>query len=182
MGALLLVMGAGCLFGQREVAGDWYLAFDLPSEWVMVDDYNDPGSKAVELDYEVDRTDSEVVLQNIDKPIVFSNGVTPEESVPADSYVMTSGTRITVTHLDSRRVIPSDAEDLGDGFFQVKLCDEGGECQIGGAHNYEYYFVQDDAKFKFQVSTHAENKQTAIAEVESIIRSAKLVTQNEMQE
>lgn len=182
MGALLLIMGAGCLSGQREVTGDWYLAFDLPSDWVMVDDYNNPGSKAVELDYDVDRIDSEVVLQNIDKPIVFSNGVTPEESVPADSYVMTNGTRITVTHLDPRRVVPSEAEDLGDGFSQVKLCDEGGECQRDGAHNYEYYFVQDANKFKFQVSTHAENKQTAIAEAESIIRSAKLVTQTETQE
>ena len=180
--AVLLALGAGCVQlgklvpGQKEVAGDWYLAFTLPAGWVMVDDYNDPVRNEVALDFDIAQSDSEIVLQNVDKPIVFSSGAAPDESVSADSYVINEGTRITVTRLDPRRLVPSEAEDWGKGFFKLKLCEEGEDCQIGGAHNYEYYLVTENAKYKFEVNTRAADRSMAIDEAEDVIRSAKEVT------
>ena len=117
---LLLAVGGGCvslgkLGGPKTVAGDWYLAFDLPASWIMVDEYESPEALVVKPDQTVDGKDHIVFLQTTNKAIV-SDGKTPDALVPADTYVTSGYTQIRVTRLDSHRVIPSDAIDMGDGF------------------------------------------------------------------
>ncbi len=173
LGAVML-LGAGCLNlgGDKVVSGDWYLAFDLPEGWIMADDYTAPSDERVDLDREISGEDNEIVLQNTDKPIIFG-GIQPDEAVPADSYVAGSGTRIDVTRLDARRLIPDEAEDLGDGFFKLKLCEDNEDCTLGGKDNYEYYFDAGTDKYRFEAYSSDNNQ---FDEVEDIIRSAQVVT------
>ena len=178
---LLLAVGGGCvaggLGGQKTVEGDWFLAFDLPNGWVMVDDYTMPYDQVVTLDHEVDRTDNTIAIQNVDKPIVFSAGAAPDENLPKDSYVMGDATQIEVTQLDPSRRVPSEAEDLGDGFFKVELCKAGEDCMLGGSDNYDYYFVTDNAKYKFHITSQAQtDHDKQLDQAKDIIMSAKEVT------
>jgi hypothetical protein len=59
---MLLVVGGGCLsLGKgKEVVGDWHLAFDLPTGWVMVTPYQEPDSETVVPSQSVDRELNEV--------------------------------------------------------------------------------------------------------------------------
>lgn len=175
---LLIMVGGGCLslpsVGQKTVVGDWHLSFDLPAGWRMVETYSDPTTNPITLSYGVDRADNQIIIQNVDKPLVLSTGAAPQTSTPSDTYVVGDGTRILVTYLDSRRVIPSEAEDLGDGFFRVMLCAEGGDCQADGRYNYDLYLVTATAKYKFEIQSQALNKPYKIAE--DIVLSAKVTT------
>ncbi len=174
LGVLLLV-GGGCLSlgklgNDKVVAGDWHLAFDLPSGWVMVVPYQTPNTEPVVPSQAVDRDNNEVYLQTTDKAIVIG-GIAPEAEVPAETYVTLSGqTQIRVSQLDPRRVVPSEAEDLGDGFFKLKMCEAGEDCQLGGRSNYDYYFKTDSANYKFIV--YGDDTKLA----EDIISSAEVVT------
>jgi hypothetical protein len=161
---LLLAVGGGCvnvgdltgnLGGDKTVEGDWHLAFDLPSGWVMVEPYENPDVEAVVPNQEVDRDMTEVYLQSTDKAIV--EGETPDgEVVPADTYVQEDFTQIRVTRLDTRRVIPSEAEDLGDGFFKLED---------------DFYLKTDDANYKFEIRGDDRNR------AEDVIMSAEVVTE-----
>ncbi|HRH32118.1 MAG TPA: hypothetical protein PLK06_02210 [bacterium] len=172
---LLVAVGAGCvslgkLGGQKVVEGKWLLAFDLPSSWMMTVPYQSPSTKAVVPSDEVERNDNEIYLQSTTKAIVLG-GVAPDASVSADSYTNLSGNLlIKVSQLDPRRVIPSEAEDMGDGFSKVKLCEDGGECEIGGRYNYDYYLKTDTTNYKFVVYGDDINQ------AEQIITSAEVVT------
>lgn len=172
---LLVVVGAGCvslgkLGGQKVVDGKWLLAFDLPTPWVMVVPYQSPSNKAVVPSDAVERKDNEIFLQSTAKAILLG-GISPDAAVPADSYVGLDGNLlIKVSQLDPRRVIPSEAEDMGDGFSKVKLCDDGGDCQIGGRHNYDYYLKTEATNYKFSVYGDDINQ------AEQIITSAQVVT------
>ncbi|MEK7183029.1 MAG: hypothetical protein AAB776_00155 [Patescibacteria group bacterium] len=172
---LLLAVGGGCvslgkLGGDKVVEGDWSLAFDLPSGWFMTAPYQSPNTEAVVPTQSVEKLDNEIYLQTTDKAIL-TGGVGAEASVPADSYVTLEGnSQIRVSRLDPRRVVPSEAEDMGNGFSKVKLCDDGGECEIYGHHNYDYYLETEDAIYKFIVYGQDINQ------IEDIIKSAEVVT------
>lgn len=172
---LLLAVGAGCVSlgkvgGTKTVEGDWYLAFDLPSGWVMTVPYQTPNTEPVTPSQTVDRGDNEVYLQSTGKALLIG-GVAPEASVPADSYVtLDNNMQIRVSRLDPHRAIPSEAEDLGHDFSRVKLCEEGEDCQIGGRSNYDYYFHTDSANYKFIVYGDDVNQ------AENVIMSAQEVT------
>ncbi len=177
LGATLL-LGAGCLsnigLGSKDVEGSWYLAFNLPEGWIMVEPYNsgditDPGFK---LNQEVTQSMNAIILQGTNKAIYGSTGALGDgisELIDAGK-VEVNGPIIEITLLDERRVIPSEAEDIGDGFSRVKLCEDGDECQIGGQLNYDYYLETAKAKYKFDVSGLKRS------EAEDIITSAKEVT------
>ena len=176
--SLLLVLGAGCAVGvpkihQPTVEGDWYLAFDLPNSWLAAKPYQEPDQKLVTPVTTISRTDNEIVLQNTDKAIVRSDR-TPDAAVPADSYVRlgTDYAQIVVTRLDTRRVIPSEAEDLNNGFSKLKSCDPGGECQKNGRYNYEYYLKTEVENYKFTLYGDVGQ----IEAMERIIKSAQVVT------
>lgn len=172
---LLIVVGAGCvslgkLGGQKVVEGKWLLAFDLPSSWMMAVPYQSPSNKAVTPSDAVQHNDNEVYLQSTTKAILLG-GIAPDTSVSADSYTDLSGNLlIKVSQLDPRRVIPSEAEDMGHGFFKVKLCEDGEDCQIGGRYNYDYYLKTDTTNYKFIVYGDDINQ------AEQIITSAEVVT------
>jgi hypothetical protein len=176
---LLLAVGGGCvsvgkLGADKTVEGDWYLAFDLPSGWVMTAPYQAPNTEAVAVSQDVDRDSNEIYLQTTDKAIV-GGGIAPDAEVPTDSYVslLPDNTQIRVSRLDPGRHIPDGAEDLGNSFYKVELCEDGEDCQIGGRHNYDYYLETEDAKYKFIVYGVDTDK------AEDIITSAEVVTETE---
>jgi hypothetical protein len=178
--SLLLLLGAGCWnkvqpTAIETVTGNWDLAFELPAGWVMVADYDEPIDQQVDLNYEVTGR-ADVVLQSIDKPIVMTEDRTPADDIPEDSYVLNEGARIRVIKLDPRRLIPSEAEDIGNGFYKNMLCEAGGSCTSNNRHNYDFYYQSGDLKYQFKLqATSPELVNQAI----DTIMSAKVVTQVE---
>ena len=114
----LVLVGAGCLGGSKPITGDWVLAFDLPSDWVMVTPYQEEA----DFDAKINRNDAEVFLQ--------ANDATE----PA----------MKVSQLDPRRVIPSEAEMLKDGTFRVEVCSE---CAGAQKYEYYLQLGSDKYKF-----------------------------------
>lgn len=175
--SLLLTLGAGCL-GQgsnspKTVEGNWFVSFDLPSGWVMVKPYEDPEDRVITPSQSVDTSNNDIFIQNTDKAILVSS-VAPTEAVPGDSYVRLADgyVRLEVTRLDPRRLIPDEAEALGNSYYKLKVCDDGGACQANGRYNYEYYLKSETANFKFVV--YANQDQLELAE--KIILSGQMVT------
>lgn len=181
LGALLLI-GAGCLSNTKQTAseeeivyekGDWYLSFDLPSGWIMTTQYK-MGAEDPALD-DISTDLKDIVLQSTEKSVFTSAGIISEEEqvrVDEGKVVTDDFAYIRVLKLDSRRIVPSEAEDLGDGFYKVKLCDDGGECQLGGSYNYDYYFVSGDTKYQFLIILEGQSIEVA----EKVILSAQPVT------
>jgi len=175
----LLLAGVGCFStNQEEVqdsvagSGEWNLAFELPDGWVMVPHYQN--DVAIETASALDPSLSDVVLQSTEKNIWMSAGTSPNEEQllelgGEDSVVYDDYTYIRVVEFAPNSVIPSEAEDLGDGFFRVMLCEDGGECQLGGKSNYEYYLETDDQKYRFYINQN--NQDLSVAE--EVILSAE---------
>lgn len=166
--ATLVFLGAGCIPGLGKtspVEGKWALAFDLPQGWIMASPY-DVNSK-VPISQDVKRDDSSVVVQSTDKKLCYG-GITCEDATavkPTDKDV-----KIYVTQIDSHRVVPKDnAEDLGNHFSRVKICEDNEDCRIYNAGNYKYYLETDGDDYEFTY-----NGDTASAD--RVIRSAKVVT------
>lgn len=155
----LVLVGAGCtsLGGNKVVEGDWSIAFDLPNDWVMVQPYQ-PSDTPINLDGEITPTDAEVYLQSTDLHILpEGSGQIEEDRVELFGEIVESDfTRISVLKLDPRRVIPSESEDLGDGFFK------DGEI---------YYFETEDAKYKFTILSEGQSTDEAV----EVIVSAQVV-------
>jgi len=161
---VLVLAGAGCaasgmissLSGDANVEGKWKLAFDLPEGWAMVKEYDEPRIDAVTPSQEITHDLSTVILQNTSKAIV--EGGLPKDTVSSDTYVTSAYTMIRADRLDPRRIIPKDAENLGNGFFLA----EG-----------KYYFQSSTGeKYQFVVTNNGGSEETARA----IILSAKVVT------
>lgn len=158
LGALALI-GAGCIGGTRTVEGDWYLAFDLPSGWVMVPTYSE-GTMAINLDG-VELDDSEIYLQSSPLHMIFGASEVPEEFAERVGEVKRDDmTRISVLRLSSRRHLPDDAEDLGKGFYK-----SGDQYYFEGADGEKYVFTVEQAEQNILVA-------------EDVIFSAKEVTIN----
>lgn len=160
--ALIVLAGAGCSVGNipllsGNVKGDWRLTFDLPEGWAIVRPYSEPGDTSRNIVTELNRNLSEVYVQSTDKAVIV-DGTAPGDAVPADSYVMTDYTVISVTRLDERRVVPSEAEDFGNGFFHV------GD---------DYYLETETGKYKFTFKQNGQDPQAAI----DVILSAQEVTE-----
>ncbi|MBT3230719.1 hypothetical protein HN358_02975 [Candidatus Uhrbacteria bacterium] len=171
----LVLLGAGCM-PSTAVEGDWFLAFDLPNEWVTVRQYQ-LDSEPVPIEEGVSREISDIVLQSTSANVYSSSGYMPEtEAFQALGDVnMDDFTYIRALKLDERRVIPSESEDLGDGFYRLKLCEDGDECQIAGRLNYDYYFVTEDSKYQFMVWQQGRDMDDA----QDVILSAEVVTLTE---
>lgn len=170
----LVLLGGGCATTPSVVEGNWYLAFDMPNEWVMVPDYT-AGNVAFPSQEDVDREMSDVVLQSVGKTIWTNSGRVPSEEEIAimGEYVTEDYSIIRVLRLDTRRVVPSESEDLGNGFFKLKLCEDGEDCQAGGRYNYDYYLVTEAGnKYQFMITAYGQDVDTA----EEIILSAQEVT------
>ncbi len=156
--------------------GDWHLVFDLPSGWVAAAPYDAPEDKIVTLQRDLSADMNEVVVQNTDRPVVLASDVDDvEESVPVDSYTSSNYVKVSVLQLDARRKIPSEAEDLGNGYFRVKLCEDGGGCTTGGKWNYEWYLKTATASYRFT----AVSDGTDFSAVEGIVRGATEATRIE---
>jgi hypothetical protein len=161
----VVLVGGGCaasnivssIVNGDAVEGKWRLAFDLPENWVMVREYDKPREEAVTPRQNVTRDLPTILLQSTDKSIV--QGGTPDvEKVPAETYVTADYSIIRVDRLDERRVIPKDAEDLGNGFSTS----EG-----------KYYFVSSSGeKYQFVITSDDEDLTDEIA----VILSATTVT------
>jgi hypothetical protein len=169
---ILVLIGGGCVF-NRPVEGDWFLAFDMPEGWVMVKSYM-LGSEAIPINDAITRDISEIVIQSTSKGVYYSTGSMPDElTLQRIGEIETENfSYIRVLKLDDRRIIPSDAEDLGDGFSKLKICDDGGECTAGGRYNYDYYLQTENGKFQFLITLKGHD----IDEAEDLILSAQEVT------
>jgi len=174
----LVLLGAGCTTPGSTVEGDWFLAFDMPDEWVMVEHYK-MGSEAMSLEEGVNLEIFDVVIQSTDMGVYTSSGYMPEDSQLEEigGVVTENFTYIRVLKIDSRRVVPSEAEDLGNGFYKEQLCEDGGECQIGGQSNYQYYFVTEDAKYQFMITQRDQDLEVA----EGVILSARETVVDEVE-
>jgi len=150
----LVLVGAGCLpIANKPVNGQWRLAFELPSGWIMVAPYSVPGKseKLSPLDEQVERDDSEIYLQSSNKAICWMSGNCAEGSV-------SEGEQIKVSALDAHRVLDlKELKDLGNGFY-VRL----DKADV-------YYLITDSAKYQFIAVGKAET-------FKEIILSAKVVT------
>lgn len=159
---LLIAVGGGCVGalgdkfgGDKTVEGDWHLAFDLPDGWVMAVPYDEPDSEAIVPDQAIARDLNEVYLQSTDKAVI-ADGSTPDAAVSTDTYVTSGYTQIRVTQMDTRRVIPSEAEDLGDGFLKL----DG-----------DFYLKTESANYKFDIRGDDTDQ------AEDIILSAEVVNE-----
>lgn len=161
----MVVMGGGCaasnvissIVGNDTVEGKWRLAFDLPDGWVMVTEYDEPRENVVTPDQGVTHDMPTVILQSTEKAIV--QGSAPDAAlVPVETYVTRDYSSIRVDRLDARRIIPKDAEDLGNGFSTS----EG-----------KYYYVSlSGEKYQFVITTDDKDLTDEIA----VILSAEIVT------
>lgn len=179
LAASLVLLGGGCadripLISAPEpekVLGNWVLSFELPSGWVMVEDYSEPRNEATTPSLDITHDQPDVIIQSTSKAVV-AGGIAPDASVDTTTYVFSDFTRIHVYHLDERRIVPSEAEDLGDGWYRLKLCEVGEDCTIYGQHNYDYYYVTEGAKYRFSITTNGQDVSDAV----DVIQSAKEVT------
>lgn len=173
--AVLLLTGAGCasgivssITGGGAVEGKWKLAFDLPSGWVEVVGYAQPNKTLPKLSQDVNHTMEMVSLQSTDKPIARTT--TPVDTIAKESYVTSDYTKIDVDTLDSRRSIPKDATDLGNGFYKAaastKAC-EPGSCTTT-------YYLQTSGGEKYMFTVWQVGQEASVAE--AVILSAKPVT------
>lgn len=167
----ILLAGGGCSSSSQTatVEGKWRLAFNLPEGWAMVKEYNEPRKEAVTPDQNVTHDLPTVIIQSTSKAIARTS--TPEAAVPADTYVSSNFTKIVAYKLDPRRNIPSNATDLGNGFFQdtdaVNVCTGDNVCRATF-----YYVTPNEEKYQFTVYTNMQSTDAARA----VILSAQPVT------
>lgn len=173
--ATLTLLGAGCagVLTGKPVTGEWALAFDMPEGWVMVQPYQ-ASATPINIDGDIEATDSEVYVQSTSAHILTGGvGIEEDRASLFGDYLTydDSWTQIQVLRLDPRRVIPGEAEDLGDGFFKETLCEEGGECTQYGASRFVYYLKTEGTNYKFTVlSSNAD-----MTDAEEVILSAQVV-------
>ena len=168
----LLLIGAGC--SSATVEGDWYLAFDLPNDWVMTDPYVE-GDRGEDLD--ISRELTEVYLQSRAGHMLFSDRELSDLEVDKINVEVLRDemTRISVTRLDERRIIPSEAEDLGKGWYRLAPCAEAAPedaCEDSGEEMTYYYETEDGEKYLFRVEYRGQE----LSEAEEVIFSAEVVT------
>lgn len=162
---VMVLAGGGCaasdfvssIVGDTNVEGKWRLAFDLPEGWVMAKEYDEPRENVVTPDQNVTHDLATVILQSTEKAIV-QGGRPDAAKVSEETYVVANYSSIRVDRLDERRIIPKDAEDLGNGFSTS----EG-----------KYYFVSSSGeKYQFVITSDDKDLTDEIA----VILSAKTVT------
>jgi len=159
----LVLIGGGCFGANKVVEGDWWLAFDLPDDWVMTRDYNLATDDTPDAFFQsVNRERFDVILQSSSEPI----------QKEGEGYSTENFSRIHVIQMDERRVIPSESEDLGNGFFRNDICAEVEDDACADFGTYEYYLEINGSKYQFKV-IHVG---TAAEQTEDIILSAQSVT------
>jgi len=150
------------------VESKWKLAFDLPSGWVQVAGYAQSNTKLPELSQDVNHTMEMVSLQSTEKPIARTTS--PADSIAKESYVTANYTKIDVDRLDTRRSVPKDATDLGNGFF--KAAAKTAACDPGSCATTYYFQTESGEKYMFTVWQVDQDASVA----EAVILSAKPVT------
>jgi hypothetical protein len=175
LGALALVLvGGGCLgaAGGSDVAqDDWFLSFDMPEGFVMTAPYVDGGTPVL---LEVDRDMGEIYVQSSSKHQIWGGAAPEPEDIAKIGEVESENMmKISVRLLDERRIVPSEATDLGDGFFINEFCEDETDCQLGGLLNDEYYLVTPENNFLFRVNLRSDEYDQELAE--EIIMSAQVV-------
>ena len=168
----LLLIGAGCSTGAVE--GDWYLTFDLPDEWVMVQAYKEGNSPE---GVKVTDDQVEIFLQSADTHMIFGGRAPEPEEVALISKEVQSDDmiKISVTRLDSHRLVPSEAEDLGDGWYSIEPC--GGEECDGAGQNYMTHYLETEEGDKYLFRPYVSGRE--FAEAEEVIFTAEEVTVTE---
>lgn len=181
IGSLALVLlGGGCLGGGQgsepeAVTGQWHLNFELPEGWVMTDYYSD--GEVIDLESNITAEDTDIYLQSTDKTILRGGAAEgPVADLTEDQLAGSDYLLIHALRLSTRRVIPSDGEDIGNGIMKVEICGEDEDCRIGGAATHEYYYQSATNPYQFQVYFGGSY---TLEDAEEIIKTLEEVTQIE---
>lgn len=147
----------GTSLAQKEkVEGVWHLSFDLPSGWVMVQQYSEDGDK-MPTEGAVDNQMTDVVLQSTDKIVAL----TGSSELAEGTFVTDDYTYIRAFRMDKSSIIPAEAVDIGNGFAKLEK-----------GVTLTYYMKGEFANYKFVV--YWDEQETSIAE--GVITSAQEVT------
>jgi hypothetical protein len=156
-----LLLGFGCN-SPEEVRGLWKLTFTLPDGWVMASSYNE--NENYPLDTGVVHTDQTIALQSARKKFCMA-----ESACIGGAELLGEGdTVIVATVIDSAVQIPPMAEDLGNNFFRLKICDDGGPCMADHRGNYQYFLKTEAENYQFFYWGNPDP-------VEGVITSGKVV-------
>lgn len=140
----------------EAVEGSWYLAFDIPDDWVIVPHYNEGFDKAPTAAL-VTSDMSDIVVQSTEKIIAL----TGSSELPEGTFITDDYTFIRVFRMEKRSLIPGEAEDIGNGFFKLEK-----------GVNATYYYEGTGSNYKFIV--YRDGQDLGVAE--DVITSAKEVT------
>ncbi len=165
----LLLVGAGCATSQNQEVADqsWHLTFELPEGWVETTAYNDGDVRNAEK--ELTKELGDIYIQSTNKTVLRGGAAAgeietlSEEQIESENYSL-----IHAFALSQRRAIPSEAEDLGNGFYKVQVCSEGEECEQYGGTLYDYYLKGENANYQFKVYERGNGENQS----ESVILSA----------
>ena len=141
----LLLIGAGCLGSQDNkaevVEGDWWVTFELPTDWVVYAHYveNDSAPQLASIDREL----TDIVVQSTDLPVVL-NGQEAHEDL--SEFVDSNYTYIRALRYDVGLTrIPDDAVELENGFYKREREDKPVEYWMAGEYgNYRFMITQED--------------------------------------
>lgn len=163
---ILLLTGLGCNGGQAN--GPWRLSFNLPEGWVIYDE-GDGGYLGIPSE-NITPELSSIVLQN-KLEVTYTRSLDDLENNTYDGLpVINEGfSAIKVQVLDSRRIIPRNAETVSKFIVRDRVC--GGDmspCEEG-EFPFKYYFADGDTKYSFEIF----GDQAELNDIESIITSAR---------
>lgn len=176
--AAVILMGAGCAGAgggsvdvdeQPLARGAWQVLFDLPENWVMVAPYDvDDNVPPAMTDWDA----NEVVIQSTGKLILRTSGGT-EENTEKDPSMVEQGdaVKITVRRIDPRRVVPSEAEDLGNGLRRVVDCDPAVAESPCTSLQSTYYFTVSENRYEAKSMIYGTT--WSAADIEQILASAQ---------
>jgi hypothetical protein len=157
------------------VQNSWWLTFTLPSGWVQTTELGGQDKP----EYAPLSKDGAVVIVNTTKYFYPSSGVALNwMSVPQYAQNVDSGvaTGIIISKLSADEQLSTSVQPLANNVFKEKMCDAGGDCQIGGSWTHDYYLKTPDGLFRASVVGPDEGKQMTSV-VEGILTSAKPANQ-----
>ena len=141
----LILVGAGCSgggSGTTQTQADWWLSFDLPDGWVMVDHYGG-GEESMPTADTIAARSTDVVIQSTDVPI----SVDGEVADSWETYVDSDYAYIRAFRYTTLRPVPDDAVDLGNGFYR----DDNWTNGTG------YWFPQEFGNYLFTIELDGED-------------------------
>lgn len=166
----LVLLGAGCAAGTNPATeyNDWRIGFNLPEGWAMVESYTE-GESAVGTN--VKPSNPEIFLQSSSLHHVYRyDSLTESQLAKVGEVEAGDRMRITVQEIDERRLIPSEAQEVGEDMYRNIRCEDE-SCTGANTLPVEYYKeFPSGARYLFLIQQIGELYDEPVAR--SIIESA----------